>query len=476
MQTETMAASRETSSLECELISALEREVGPRNYQHWFADIRLEVCADELSVGVKSPFVATWMQKNFRAAVAAAAQKILGPSARVAFHVTDSSTNGDAKPAESLDDAQSPDACGPPAALKQQPVTEKSVRAPGQGRRLAELDDFIAGEANALALAAAQNVCEQPGARFNPLFLYGGSGLGKTHLLEGIFRELRRSDYRVALIRAEAFVNYFTSALRSRSMPGFRQKFRNIDVLLVDEVDFFDSKRGTQEEFLNTFKQLESQGAQIVLTCDRHPRLLSKLSDELTTRFLSGLVCRVEPPDLETRRSIAVRKAASLRADFSDDVLDFVARRFTNNVRELEGALNCLDTYRSILGKRLSLTTARRALSDLERDCIRVVRMSDVENVVCRFFGLEPDDLKSERRHRSVSRPRMLAMFLARKHTQAAYSEIGKHFGGRNHSTVMSAEKKVHSWLRDDSTIRVATKAWPLQEIVTALEEQLLAG
>lgn len=477
MQTETVAASRETSSLECELISAIEREVGPRNYQHWFADnIRLKVCGEELSVGVKSPFVATWMQKNFRPAVSAATQAVLGPAARVSFHVTDSSTQEEDKPVvqtavepSKAAAEQTPTAPNPPAARK---ASRRAV----QSRRLARLEDFVGGEANALALAAARAVGEQPATKFNPLFLYGGSGVGKTHLLEGIFRELRRYELKVALIRAETFVNYFTSAIRSGGMPAFRQKFRNIDALLVDEVDFLDGKQRTQEEFLSTFKQLESQGAQIVLTCDRHPRLLSKLGDELVTRFLSGLVCRIEPPDFETRKCIARRKAAGLKADFSDDVLDFVARRFKNNVRELEGALNCLDTYRSVLGKRLSPAVARRVLSELERDCIRIVRLTDVENVVCRFFGLEPEALKSSSRHRSVSQPRMLAMFLARKHTQAAYSEIGKHFGGRNHSTVMSAEKKVHGWLRDESSIRVAANSWPLGEIVSALEEQLLAG
>jgi len=474
MQTETMAASRETSSLECELISAIEREVGPRNYQHWFADnVRLEVRAHELSIGVNSPFVATWMQKNFRPSIATAAQRVLGPSAQVSFHVIDSSALNEesaVNPSRRRPPRDKPLA-GPTAGPK---IASKAAK----NRRFLELDDFVAGEANALALAAAKGVCEQPGTKFNPLFLYGASGLGKTHLLEGIFRGLRRdfAHLRIALIRAEAFVNYFTAAIRSHSMPTFRQKFRNIDVLLVDEVDFFDAKRGTQEEFLNTFKQLETQGAQIVLTCDRHPRLLNKLSDELVTRFLSGLVCRIEPPDLETRKSIARSKAAALRADFSEDVLELVARRFKNNVRELEGALNSLDTYHSLLGKKLSPSAARRALSGLERDCMRVVRVTDIENAVCRFFGVQPDDLRSQRRHRSITQPRMLAMFLARKHTQAAYSEIGQHFGGRNHSTVMAAEKKINGWLREDSSIRVAARTWPIQEIVGALEEQLQAG
>jgi chromosomal replication initiator protein len=462
-----------SSFSERELLAAIQDEVGQRNFEHWFSgQVQLSVAADELIVGVNSPFLATWMQKNFRSAVSLAAQRILGPSARAVFRVLDSAAALEAtRPAP----MPQPTACAPDPAPA--PAESAKVRT-HTGRRLCELTDFVAGEANALAFAAAKAVCEEPGHKFNPLFLYGGSGLGKTHLLEGIFRALRRAnpELRVVLLRAEAFVNYFTTALRTRSMPNFRQKFRNIDVLLVDEVDFFDSKKMTQEEFLHTFKQLESQGAQIVLTCDRHPRLLDKLSDELVTRCLSGLVCRIDPPDYETRRQIAQSRAAALKADFSPEILDFVAGRFKHNVRELEGALNCLDTYRSVLGRRLTLTGARQALSDLERDCIKIVRVRDVEEIVCRFFGLQPDDLKSTRRHRSVSQPRMLAMFLARKHTQAAYSEIGQHFGGRNHSTVMSAEKKIKTWLRDEASIRVASTSWSLQGIVEALEDQLCAG
>jgi chromosomal replication initiator protein len=340
------------------------------------------------------------------------------------------------------------------------------------------LADFVEGEGNALAMAAARQVCEAPGQKFNPLYLHGGVGLGKTHLLEGIYRRIRRqfTALQVMFLTSEAFAKYFTEALRQRTLPSFRQRFRGVDVLLVDDIDFLDNKRVIQEEFLHTFKQLESLGRQVVLTADRHPRLLTHFTDELMTRCLSGLVCRVEAPDAATRERIVLAKAARFDADIAREALLFIAQRFRDNVRELEGALNCLATWHDIQRKRVTLAVARRLLADLERDCIRVVRMADVEQVVCNFFGVPADELKSPRRSRSLSQPRMLAIYLMRKHTQAAYTEIGQHFGGRNHSTVMAAERKIQESLSRDESIRVATQTWSMQDVIEALEQQLRAS
>jgi chromosomal replication initiator protein len=203
---------------------------------------------------------------------------------------------------------------------------------------------------------------------------------------------------------------------------------------------------------------------------------LSKVSDELTTRFLSGMVCRVENPDRETRKKIVEARAARLDAEISSEACGYVAQRFTNNVRELIGALNCLETYFHLTKQRVGISAARHVLADLERDCVRIVRMADVEQAVCRFFGIEAGDLKSSRRDRTVSQPRMLAMFLARRHTQAAYREIGKYFGGRNHSTVKAAEQRVGEWIAEQSTVKVASQSWSMEQLLEALEQQLQAG
>jgi chromosomal replication initiator protein len=259
-------------------------------------------------------------------------------------------------------------------------------------------------------------------------------------------------------------------------MPAFRNRFRTVDVLLVDDVDFLDAKRGVQEEFLHTWQQLESHGKLVVACGDRHPRLMTKISDELKTRFLSGMVCRLEPPDLETREQIAICKARSLPGEFSPEALKYAARRFSNNVRELEGALHCLQVYHRMTGQRVGASAARQVLADLERDCLRVVRMADIERVVCDVFGIESVDLKSARRARSVCEPRMLAMYLARRHTRAAYSEIGAFFGGRNHATVISADRKVGAWLAQNAQVKIASQTWRLVDVISTIEQQLQAG
>lgn len=345
-------------------------------------------------------------------------------------------------------------------------------------RRPMELSDLVVGSGNELALAAARKVCDEVPAPFNPLYLFGNVGIGKTHLLEGISRQLRRQHpgLNVLMMTAEQFANCFTQALRDKTLPSFRQKFRNVDALLIDDVDFLDNTRVIREEFLHTFTELADRGRAIVLTADRHPKLLSKLGDELVTRFMSGLICRVEAPDQATRERIVQMKAARMGTDISEEALMWVAQKFRNNVRELEGALNCLHTWYTMSERRVGLATARQILADLERDCLKIVRLADIEQTICTLFGVRPRELKSSSRARTVSQPRMLAMFLARKHTQSAYQEIGQHFGGRNHSTVMAAEKKVGEWLDSNSELHLGGRDWNIRELMDTLEQQLLAS
>lgn len=528
------------------LVAAIDAELlqllGENRYKLWIdGKIRLTICDDTLTIAVGSPFLQTWMQRQFKQTMTEAAQAVLGHSATVVFAVDATVSSARAESAalantnlanselakvtgvnSAADRATLTNPAAPSEPAQTQPsarpvmprssselnraiatadspmrrtVVETTVGAipgsgtrsagPGQalagqgrGRRLADLSDFVAGPQTELALTAARQVAAGQVTMFNPLYLHGPVGSGKTHLLEGICRQLKRATptSNVMLLTSEAFANYFTQALRDRTLPSFRQRFRSVDVLLVDDVEFFESKRVFQEEFLHTFTELVDHGRQVVLTGSRHPRLLNKLGDDLATRFLSGLVCRLETPDLSTRQQIVDSKASRMSADFAPEALNYVANRFQTSVRELEGALNCLQTYYSMTHKRVTLSTARQVLADLERDCLRIVRLADIERVICHVFGVKPKELQSESRVRTVSQPRMLAMFLARKHTQAAYTEIGQHFGGRNHSTVMSAERKVQQWLDENSTIQVASQSWTIGEILSTIEQQLLAG
>ncbi len=468
--------------------------LGAKRYALWFeGKIGLAIHDDSLTVAVGSPFLLNWMQKQFKDVTTEAARAVLGPSARVTFTVdatlsvgrstAEAGTPNESALAKVLGSTEmlvprrsSSTSVIAPASLPLSP--QHSALSPSRGRRLAELNDFIAGPQTELALTAARQVATGQPTQFNPLYIHGPVGSGKTHLLEGICRQLKRTQptANVMLLTSEAFANYFTQALRDRSLPSFRQRFRSVDALLVDDIEFFESKRVFQEEFLHTFAELVDHGRQVVLTGSRHPRLLTKLGDELGTRFLSGLVCRLDIPDAATRQTIVESKAARLSGEFAPEALQYVAQRFQSSVRELEGALNCLQTYHSMTHKRVTLSAARQVLADLERDCLRIVRLADVIRVVCGLFGVKQKDLESESRVRTISQPRMLAMFLARKHTQSAYNEIGQHFGGRNHSTVMSAERKVQQWLDDNSTIQVASQTWTIGEILSTLEQQLLAG
>ncbi len=478
------------------LESLLRTTIGTQSYQLWFRDrTELTIRNDELVVRVASPFLSTWLQRQFRDPIGVVAASVLGPAARVCFEIDGelaiAASNGIALRSQSgtIQTASKPTTSltlSASATLEagetRHSVSARSDAAPrpaaSSSRRFAKLDDFVPGSCNQLAITAARQVCEAPGERLNPLYLFGGVGLGKTHLLEGMYCELRRRfpGWNVLFLTSEQFANYFTQALRTQSLPSFRQKFRSVDVLLVDDVDFFDGKRVIQEEFLHTIKTLESLGKQLAVTADRHPRLLSQVSEELSTRFVSGLVCRMEVPDLDTRTHMIQHKLTQRKLELTPDAVALVAQWFRNNVRELEGALNCLEAHFAMNPQRMNAAVARQILADLQRDCVRIVRLADVERVICDLFRMIPDELRSSSRARNVVQPRMLAMFLARKLTQAAYSEIGAFFGGRNHSTVISAERQVREWLTDNTPFTIATREWSAGELLQTLEQQLLAS
>jgi chromosomal replication initiator protein len=459
-----------------DFVPAIDRELqallGERRHANWFQKTtRMEVHGDELIVFAGSPYLQSWMQRQFRSLLLQAARAVLGSGARVRFEVDATLTVNDA-PAPSP--AQPQAGAAPPAS----PTAPRGGQTIPNRRKFAALSDFIAGSANQLALTAARQVGENPGGPLNPLFLHGPVGVGKTHLIEGIYREVRRTfpALQVLYLTAENFSNYFTQALREKNLPAFHQKFRGVDVLLVDDVDFFDGKKGLQEEFLHTLRSLEAAGRQIVLTCSCHPRLLTKSCDELITRYQSGMSSRLEAPNEETRVQIVRQLVQRQPFAVADDALDYVARRFAGNVRELLGGVNCLQTLHSMTKTRVTLRMAREILSRLERDCVRIVRLADVEMAICRLFHVTSDELKSPNRGRSVSQPRMLAMYLSRRLTPCAYTEIGNYYGGRNHSTVMAAEKKVQQLIDSRATLRVAAEEWPVRDLIDSLEAQLKAG
>ncbi len=480
--------------------SAVRDAVGEQNFQHWFhRRCRFDIVGDRLVVRVANPFILNWMVGRFRTAMTRAAQQMLGASASCQLEVD--ATLMEASDVPSAAVAESPasvekqksaelaDAGGVSTltqAMKsvQRRTTRAVETAPetagaSNRRRFRNFDSFVAGECNSLAVLASKQVASSPGERYNPLFIYGATGTGKTHLLEAIYSEVRRGfpAKNVMYLTSEAFTNYFTAALSGRTVPSFRQKFRNVDVLLVDNIEFLDNKRATQEEFLHTIVQVIEHGGQVVISSDRHPRMLTKQREELTTRFLSGLVCRVDAPDHETRRRLLQSFCTGLKASFHDDALDYLLRRCGKSVRELQGALNQLESHFHLTGKKVSAATARELLGGMEEECRRLVRISDVEKTVCEIFGITVADLRSASRRRTVAVPRSIAMFLSRRLTKTAYREIGQYFGGRDHSTVVAAERRVSELISQGDVLELPTsiKCRTVAELVDELERRLVS-
>lgn len=484
------------------LVQQIQAAIGERNFRHWFADrTTLALDGDTLRVGVAGSFLLNWMQKRFAASLFEAMRQAI-PTGRVdwfvdpqagALPIPGEEASSEFQPTPEAEQEQaasnsqltvSPDTATSNVSSTRKAdsrlpaATQVSAGNSHDARRFRNLAEFVAGPGNQLAMTAAQQVSQQPGERYSPLFLHGGVGTGKTHLAEGVYREIRRRhpQLRVVFMTSEQFTNQFTSALRSHTLPAFRQRFRSVDVLIVDDIGFLGGKRVIQEEFLHTIKQLESHGRQLVVTCDTHPRLMTGASEELVSRLLCGLVCRLESPDENTRRKIVKSKAIQSGAEFDAAALDYVARRFVTSVREIEGAMTTLQTWQTMTGRPVTVAVARQVLADLERDCVKVVNLAAIEAAVSQLFSLQQKDLKSSRRTKAVTQPRMLAMFLARRHTQSAYKEIGDFFGGRNHSTVIAAEKKVEAWLASDEELKIAGRSWKASDLIETLDQQLIAG
>lgn len=314
-------------------------------------------------------------------------------------------------------------------------------------------DSFVVGPCNRFAHAAAHGVADRPGDAFNPLFLHGAVGLGKTHLMHAIAHRImhQQPQLRVAVLSCEEFINHFVGSLREGSIHHFRSRYRKVDVMIVDDVQLLANKQRTQEEFFHTFNALRAENKQIVLSSDAHPSEIPDLQDRLVSRFKWGLVAEIEPPCFETRVAILRRKGDDLGIELSTDIASFIAEHVESNVRELEGTLTRLHALSRLHGLPLSLPLARQALGrDRQQQSLRIIRMDDILRVVIDHFGSRLADLQSKRRTQSIVYPRQVAMFLARSMTDLSLEEIGGHFGGRDHSTVVYAVDKLDRRRRVD--------------------------
>jgi chromosomal replication initiator protein len=480
------------AGVESKLRTAVAERLGEARFGLWFGEgVRLGIDGDELEVGVPNAFFREWIQGHFAGNLIAAAEEVAGRSLRLAFRIDD---EAEPKVGQVIDlpppgerrrpTVTVPVAPGSPPASAPRPghapnpgstPPPPSERPRSSARPLRRLDEFVTGGCNRLAHAAALEMVQSAGTTFNPLLIHGGVGMGKTHLLEAIGQALRARHPGLKLIQitAEAFTNSFLDAMRTGGLNAFRSRFRGAEALIVDDVHFLAAKRATQDEFLHTFNALVAAGVPIVMAADQHPRKIARLTDELATRFLGGMVVKLDTPDLATRRAILKAKAKARGVDVPDAVLGYVAEHLRSSVRELEGALHSLIAHALLTGKRLDLALAKTALRDTIRHTAQAVALRDVERAVCQLFEVDAEALKSDSRTRALTFPRMLAMYLARKLIGAAYSEIGRYFGGRNHSTVISAEKKVLTWLRDEGRTPLLAGFESVGDILSALERTL---
>lgn len=340
------------------------------------------------------------------------------------------------------------------------------------------LEQYVVGLGNRMAHAAAGLAAEQPGA-MSPLVIHGPSGVGKTHLLEGTCRRMRERNPRssTVMLSAEQFTTTFLESLHGRrGLPGFRRTLRAADLLVIDDIQFLIGKKATISELLHTLEALQRAGRQVVFGSDRDVESLAELGADLQARLRGGMCARILPPDEATRagivESLAVRRGLSIPTD----VVAFVAARMTRNTRELAGAVNRLEATSHMLGIPVTLDMAEECLAELVRSSSRAVRLADIERAVCSALGVDPGSLQSSCRVRRVNQPRMLAMFLARKHTPAALSEIGAYFGRRSHSTVISAQRTVDGWIASGSRLTLADAEWGVEEAIRRVEESLRVG
>jgi chromosomal replication initiator protein len=316
-------------------------------------------------------------------------------------------------------------------------------------------ENFVEGASNQMARAAAMLVAEQPGGQYNPLFIYGGVGLGKTHLMHALANHIMREhpERRVAYLQSERFVNDMIRSLQRGRIDDFKDQYRSLDVLLIDDIQFFAGKERSQEEFFHTFNTLMEGHHQIVLTSDRYPKEITGLEERLKSRFGWGLIAAVEPPELETRVAIVMRKASQQDIQLPEPVAFFLAQRISSNVRELEGALRRVLATARFTSRPITVELARTALKDLLAVQQKLITIENIQRMVANYFRIRPADLSSKSRSRSITRPRQIAMALAKELTRHSLPEIGAAFGGRDHSTVLHACRKVAELRASDAVI-----------------------
>jgi chromosomal replication initiator protein len=453
------------------LRTALAERIGQDRFDVWFGTgVSLHVDGRMVRISAADQFLLDRVRSQFRSDLDLVCKPIFGTSVPVEFELDHAAASKRQVAKAAAGGSAAEGAAGTDADLRR-------TAARVSRRPLSTLDDFVLGPSNCVAFTAAQRVVQRLG-QLSPLFVYGPTGTGKTHLLEGITQAARqvRSVKRAVLMSSEQFTSYFLEALRGSGLPSFRRKYRDVDLLIIDDLQFFSGKRATIVELKHTVDTLLRDRRQLVLAADRPLAEIHGLGPELTARISGGLVCGLEPPEEETRLLLVRRLAQQRRLAVPDDVLQLLASRINGDVRQLGGALNRLQAMSDALGQSVTRSLAENALEDVFRAATRIVRLPDIETAICDVFGIDARSLQSQRKSKALSQPRMLAMWLARKFTRAAFSEIGEYFGRRSHSTVISAQNKVDHWLADGGQVQLGPADCDVREVLRRVEARMQAG
>ena len=411
------------------VLGQLQMEMPRASFDTWVRDTKpVSYHNGRLTIGVRNAYARDWLENRLASTVNRLLVSILNGSVSVSFIV-----NGNDKETEAEESRVSQ-----PEAL---PVIEQNLRNTTLNPRYV-FENFVVGSGNRLAHAACLAVAEKPARAYNPLFLYGGVGLGKTHLLHAIGNACHSRGLSVLYVSSEEFTNDMITAIRTHTTQAFREKYRSIDVLLIDDLQFIAGKESTQEEFFHTFNTLHGQDKQIIVSSDRPPKSLVTLEERLRSRFEWGLTADIQPPDLETRLAILRSKAERTGRQVSDDILESIARRVQSNIRELEGALNRIIAYADLSGAALTPSLVEMALADLMPQK-KNIPPSKILEVVAEMEGVNVDDLLGQKRSAKIAIPRQLAMYILRQYIEISLPQVGEILGGRDHTTVMYATKKV---------------------------------
>jgi chromosomal replication initiator protein len=420
-------------SLWTRLLTVLERKLPATTLENWVRPCRVSALnGDHLRIAAPSKFARDWMAQHHTEVIQSAVREVLGGNPRVTFEVD--------REAHATDRAEP------------QPVGD-SVAAPGTGLSARyTFESFVVGNSNQFAQAACQAVADLPSRAYNPLFIYGGVGLGKTHLLHAVGHQVAKAypHLHVLYLSSERFTNELINAIRYDRTAEFRSKYRNIDLLLIDDVQFISGKERTQEEFFHTFNDLYEARKQIVLSSDAAPKEIPELEERLRSRFEWGLIADIQPPDFETRVAILKKKAEVERVRLPDDVAYLIASRIKANIREIEGSLTRMIAFCALSGRDMTVELAQEVLSDLWGEDERIITIDHIHRKVAEFFGIKLSDLRAKNRTKAIAFPRQVAMYVARQLTHASLSEIGRSFGGKDHTTVLHGVEKIHLMLQDD--------------------------